>query len=236
MTYKEFRDLIVKNTNTEYNEFGFFCKQVNKFGFELVQETEKLKLSIGIGFYDRANGYHISPGGYAIQYKEVEAIVFPLVLSHKLWDEATAPALPPDTFASYNVASNVVEMRNSFEDEYLVETEAELKTTFNQLKKYIETYCFPWFEKYSKLEEINEFINSSDMQDVLNSFSGPFPSGFYRAMVITEMCDNRKRSLEIREECLRRFADCKTDSFYTPVMIASYDESLQELCQQLDIQ
>jgi hypothetical protein len=49
-------------------------------------------------------------------------------------------------------------------------------------------------------------------------------------MVITEMCNNRARTLEIRDECLRRFADCKKDSFYTPLMIASYEESLQDLC------
>jgi hypothetical protein len=229
MVFKELKKEFITRTKSYFNDFGFAMTIFDKTGYRIENDTENLLLVSGFGCYDRSAGYELTGGGQQILFKQVEAIIYPLIVKHKLWDTATEP-LEWGTSLGNHENNEITKMWYEKFEKIRIDSIEELEEYISLLKLYIEQYALPWFERYSKLEEVNGLINELGMQDILNCFSAPFPTQFYRAMVITEMCNNRARTLEIRDECLRRFADCKKDSFYTPLMIASYEESLQDLC------
>jgi hypothetical protein len=236
MNFIEIKKLLKSKLNEYLKDFGFVISEFDKQGILLTHQTADIVLEIGFGCYDRANGYEFSGGGMSVQFVKVEEKVQPLILNHKLYETATPPSIDQytSTVGSYDMPGDVILLREQMSAIHIDSIE-DVPLYLEVFNMYIDTVCLPWFEKYSKLDGVNGLINELGMQDILNCFSAPFPTQFYRAMVITEMCNNRARTLEIRDECLRRFADCKKDSFYTPLMIASYEGSLQELCAMYNI-
>jgi hypothetical protein len=138
------------------------------------------------------------------------------------------------TIGSTRSTVNVTPQDKKIQSIHIDSTE-DVEKYCEAVKELLITHSFPWFEKFSKLEALNELINSLSMQDILNCFAGPFPTQFYRAMVITSSCTNKQKTSEIKEECLRRFKECETDDFYTTETVQSYYDSLDDLCRQLNL-
>jgi hypothetical protein len=234
MNFKEIRKEVSTILNSFFDSYGFKIDNTYNDGLRIVKNTEDVMCIMSTDKLKRSDGIELPFGTENIQFKKIEEIIFPLILKHKLWDTATEPTSYSNSHSSWR-STKVVTGEAKLIQSIHINAVADVVDYCKALEQLFLKYSLPWFERYSKLEEVNDLINELGMQDMLNCFSLPFPTPFYRAMVITEMCNNRARTLEIRDECLRRFADCKKDSFYTPLMIASYEGSLQELCAMYNI-
>lgn len=234
MKYSEVKKQIVQGIVPYLKEFDFKIDKFDSSGFIIVNESDLNLLKVGFGKYDRPEGYEFAGGYEQIRFNKVEQIIFPLILKHRLWDTATEPTEMTTTFGNQSNDEKVQKFSAAL-SEIQVQDENTVSQYIERLKTYLENVSFPWFQKYSQLEAVNELINSLEMQDILNCFSAPFPTQFYRAMVITSSCNNKEKTLEIKEECLRRFKACETDDFYTKETVQSYYDSLDDLCRQLNV-
>jgi hypothetical protein len=232
----QIRKLLKEKLGLYFSGFGFTIEKGDTAGYSLVHKATDVALRASFDCLLRSNGKELSGGAQYISFIAIEAVIVPLVAKHRLNETPTA-TYPVDagcTIGRYDTSSEARENHLKLASVH-IDNEADIDAYCEVLKEYLEGYAFPWFEQYSKLEAVNELINSLGMQDILNSFSGPFPGQFFRAIVIAAKCGNAGRAAEIKEECLRRFKECETDSFYTKEMIDSYNSSLQELCGELGL-
>ena len=215
-----------------------FANYLPQFEIELIELTSmgfKIQKVIGdnvatTGFrkYNYAKGISFGGGGIHLLHKEVESLVFPLIIKYKLWDTIKEPKQSDVTLGSNNETAFEKELA-VYPSTIIIATEEDLMKFFRGFKYYIEGYFLPWLEKYNKLEEVNEFINRSSMSEVLDSFAAPFPTQLYRAMVVAGYCNNHEKVKELKDECLRLFEYCKTKDSYTPDRIKDLYDSLDEL-------
>jgi hypothetical protein len=235
MNWKEIKILIKEKLEDDLKEINFSLVEFDLGGFYIESIRTNRKYKLGIGKYNIEDGINLSLGGIpSILFNEVEAIVFPLVKKHKLWDNTIEPMTPPQTFADHSSSSLRIEYYNK-NIGFAIAHHTDVDKFKDTLFSYLNEYVLPWFKKYSELNNVNELMNNVSMQEILNMFTGPFPTQFFRAIVITEHCNNRQRTLEIKKELLRHFELCKKDTFYTPTVIEKYINSYEVFCRQLKI-
>jgi hypothetical protein len=234
MNWKELKIIIKEKLEDDLKKMNFSLVEFDLGGFFIESNSDNRKYKLGIGKYNVVGGINLPLGIPTILFNEVESIVFPLVKKYKLWDNTIEPMTPPQSFADHSNSAIEKEYVKRFKA-IVIADHTDVDKFRDILLNYLKEYGLPWFKKYSELNNVNDLINNVSMQEILDMFAGPFPTQFFRAIVITERCNNRQRTLEIKKEILRHFELCKKDTFYTPTVIEKYINSYEVFCRQLKI-
>jgi hypothetical protein len=183
MRYKAIREALESEMSLYLIKSGLAVNQFTEHYFDLTGTINGNLCSVYFERYIRKDGIEYAGGLLSIQYRQVEEMVFPLILKYHLWDSAEAPKHYAYSFGDHETGEVARTQRGLLRSVHISDEVSAVKYS-NVLQSYLEGYAIPWFDKYSKLEAVNELINSLSMQDILNWFAAPFPSNFYRAMVI----------------------------------------------------
>lgn len=232
MKWTEIKKSLTQKFKGYLPQLGLELYKFDNYSFYILKKFEGATGFTALGKYMRYNAINFQGGGPSMQLDEIENIIFPLILKHKLWDTVEKPTKPSSTFGAYYESEIERELR-IFPSSIIITNEEDLDDFFISLKPFFENYALPWFEKYRKIEALNDLINTLTMQELLNCFYGPFPGSFYRSMLVAHLCNNEKKVAEIKEECLKRFELCKTDNFYSAETISNYYNSLEDLSNQV---
>ena len=186
MTISEIRKLLKQYLDGYLKEFDFSVIKGSAGGFGLLHDNADIKLTVLFDCLERPEGKELGGGALRITFLAVEKIVFPLVLKHKLWDTATEPTEMSITFGSYDNSEEAIKQRTTLTSVHISNEEDVVKYV-QVLKNYLEKVAFPWFQKYSKLEAVNEFINSMDDFESGQYFAPPH---MLRKLVIKKLCND----------------------------------------------
>jgi hypothetical protein len=228
---------IKKSLTQKFKEYlpqlGLELYKFDSYSFYLRKKYEGATGFTVFGKYMLYNAINFQGGALSIEMNNVEDIIFPLIIKHNLLNIDSIQNMPKITFGSYYESEENKQLYLNASS-IVIANENDLDNFFVTLKPFLENYTLPWFEKYSNIKELSDFINTLSMQELLNCFAGPFPASFYRPMLVAHLCSNVEKVVEIKEECLKRFELCKTDSFYSAEIISNYYNSLEDLSNQIN--
>ena len=234
MKYQEIKKIMLEELGVFFNNNQWKIMEFNGFGFYLEKKNEKYVNRTGFRKIIKAKGPQYTGGGLAIVLNEVEEILFPFILKHKLWDTVQPPTEFSITLADM---SHSIFKRKMYEkiDSIIISTHSHVVEYCKVLQEYLKEYAIPWFNKYSSVAAANDLINELSMKESFDCFAAPFPTQLYRQMIITEKCGNRERTLQTRDNCLNRFKRRRIDGSSDVAELNRYEKSFADLCGMLKI-
>jgi hypothetical protein len=142
MRYQQIKKILNSEISNFLTENHSEVLYIDQFGFKISRKLDNYTGHIGFGKYIRAKGSEYSGGGLSIILNEVEAIVFPLIIKHRLWDTVEPPKDFSISMADMSINEDIMAWRNKF-SEIIISSEEDFKIYCGVLKEYLELYALP---------------------------------------------------------------------------------------------
>lgn len=179
-------------------ELSKYCKMhlvsylANK-GFvweDFVITTYRFQKKIGKNIYSGGGNYFNRPGGYALEFPSHDIY---LEKFNNLFNPIQAKydlGFDSGTVSQFEVDIEELQCRQKALH-YIINSEETFLIWLEYFKDYWETYITPWFEKYSKLEAINDLIDKIDSEGKRPQQWG---ISYQKKLLIFRICKNPKYS------------------------------------------